>query len=451
MDALDPAPIDELFDANRWETFSGSLVEWVQAHLLTQATLIELALIVGASLVALLMYSRFRERLQALGVTHRRYELLRRLWQKVSSNAFAILWLAVQIVLVLLASYFELRHSLLSLTTNLLAAWVVINIATAFVRNAGVASAIAIVAWSVAALNIAGYLDYTMEFLDGLALNVGNISISALTVIQAIVTLGVLLWLANIATQVVDGRIRRSSSLSPSVQVLSGKLVRIGFATIALLTSLSIVGVDLTALAVLGGAIGVGLGFGLQKIFANLVSGFILLLEKSIKPGDVIAVGGYYGRVDSLGARYVSVYTRDGIEHLIPNEDLIVNRVENWSYSQNLLRLRKTVGVHYKADIDKAIELCLEAASETPRILDDPKPVCLLSDFADSAVNLEMRFWINDPMNGRANVTSDLLLRIWRKWHAHDIEIPYPQRDLHLRSSSIDFNRSPPPTEHAYA
>ncbi len=437
VEVAEPAPIDELFDANLWEVWSADAVSWVEANVFTQATLIELGLVVAASLVALAMVSRFRESLAALGSKHRRYELLQRLWQKISSNAFAIVWLGLQFLIVFGARYLELRHTLLVLTTNLLGAWVVINIATTFVRNPSAARVIAVVAWTVAALNIAGYLDATTQFLDSLALNLGTVSISALTVIQAIITLAVLLWVTNIATQVIESRINLSPSLSPSVQVLSGKLVRIGLVTVALLASLSIVGVDLTALAVLGGAIGVGLGFGLQKIFANLVSGFILLLEKSIKPGDVIEVAGYYGRVDSLGARYVSVYTRDGIEHLIPNEDLIVNRVENWSYSQNLLRLRKVVGAHYKSDIHKAIELCLEAAAETPRILDDPKPVCLMKDFGESSVDLEVRFWINDPMNGRAGVASEILRRVWHSFAEHGIEIPYPQRDIHLRTPDV--------------
>lgn len=433
----EPAPIVEFFDPGAWQETIAEFWQWTQVNVLSEATLIELLVVSAAAFLAWMVAAGLRNRFDALSSRHQRYELLQRLWRKISSNMFVIVWLVIQVALVLLASWTEVRHTLLILTTNLLTAWVVINIATAFVRNADVARTVAIVAWSVAALNIAGYLHTTIEFLDGLALELGNVSVSLLTIIQALVTLGVLLWITNIASQVIEARLKLSSSLSPSVQVLSGKLVRIGLVSLAFLAALSIAGVDLTAFAVVGGAIGVGLGFGLQKIFANLVSGFILLLEKSIKPGDVIAVGDYYGRVDSLGARYVSVYTRDGIEHLIPNEDLIVNRVENWSYSQNLLRLRKVVGAHYKSDVHKAIDLCLEAARETPRILEEPKSVCLLRDFGESSVDLEVRFWINDPMNGRANVTSDLLLRIWDKWHAHGIEIPYPQRDVHFRSSSL--------------
>jgi small-conductance mechanosensitive channel len=280
-------------------------------------------------------------------------------------------------------------------------------------------------------------LDNTAALLDGASFSLGQLNISALTIVKGVIALGVLLWVTALAGQVIEGRIKASTNLTPSIQVLATKLMRIGLAVVAFIFAISIVGIDLTAFAVLGGAIGVGLGFGLQKIFANLVSGFILLLDKSIKPGDVIAIANDYGRVDSLGARYVSVLTRDGIEHLIPNEELITTRVENWSYSQDLLRLRKTIGIHYNSDVRKAMELCLQAAEEIPRILKDPEPVCYIQDFADSAVNLEVRFWINDPVNGRANVIGPLLLNVWDKFHEHGIEIPYPQRDLHLRSSDL--------------
>ena len=335
------------------------------------------------------------------------------------------------------------RHAALVVTSSLLTAWIVINIATVFVANPLLSRVIAIAAWVVAALNILGLLGESITFLDGASFAVGQVNISALTVIQGLVALAILLWITALAGQIIEGRIKASPNLTPSIQVLSSKLIRIGLAIVAFVFALQIVGINLTAFAVFGGAIGVGLGFGLQKIFANLVSGFILLLDKSIKPGDVIAIADYYGRVESLGARYVSVLTRDGIEHLIPNEELITTRVENWSHTQNLLRIRKTVGVHYLSDVRKAIELCLEAAGETPRILKDPAPVCHMQEFGDNSVNLEMRFWIDDPMNGRANVVSALLLRIWDKFHEHDIEIPYPQRDLHIRSSAVtSFERT---------
>jgi len=203
-------------------------------------------------------------------------------------------------------------------------------------------------------------------------------------------------------------------------------------------------GLDLTVFALFGGALGLGLGFGLQKIFANLVSGFILLGDKSIKPGDVIQLGDKYGWINFLGSRYVSVVTRDGIEHLIPNENLITGEVINWSYSQNLVRLRVPVGVAYGSDLEKARELMLAAAADTLRVLKDPKPSYLITGLGDNAVNLEVRVWINDPQNGIASVKSDLFRGILQRFRDHGIEMPYPQRDVHLKSIPDTLLRTGP-------
>ena len=185
---------------------------------------------------------------------------------------------------------------------------------------------------------------------------------------------------------------------------------------LAILIAIDSVGIDLTALAVVGGAIGLGIGFGLQKVIGNLISGVILLLDKSIKPGDVIAVSGTYGWVTALGGRYVSVVTRDGVEHLIPNETLISERVENWTHTHNKTRVKLDVGVHYDTDVRRAIELCTEAAAEVDRVLDDPQSKCLLVGFGDSSVELQVRFWIADAHNGVTNMKSAVLLRIWDKF-----------------------------------
>jgi small-conductance mechanosensitive channel len=190
----------------------------------------------------------------------------------------------------------------------------------------------------------------------------------------------------------------------------------------------------LTALAVFTGAVGVGIGLGLQKVVSNLISGVILLLDRSIKPGDVIEINGTYGWITSLNARYVSLATRDGKELLIPNEDLITERVTNWSYSNNLIRQSLHIGVSYDSDVPGAMCLAVEAAGTVSRILELPRPTCLLKEFGDSAVNLELRFWIQDPANGTANVRSEVMLRIWDLFREHGIEFPFPQRDLTLRN-----------------
>jgi small-conductance mechanosensitive channel len=429
--------IDRLADGAMWADWVQSLVAWFNANLATVDTVIELGLIAMAAVVAWFAAKGLRTRIETQGQRHARYAILRRLWTTVSRAAFPILWVAIQWILIAVMSALEIRHTAIVVVSSLLMAWIVINVVTVFVANPLWSMFIAVTAWVVAALNILGVLDDTVAILDGASFTLGQLNISALTVVKGTFALGILLWVTALAGQLIEGRIRASSNLTPSIQVLSTKLMRIGLALISFAIALSIVGIDLTVFAVFGGAIGLGLGFGLQKVFGNLVSGFILLLDKSIKPGDVIAVNDYYGRVDSLGARYVSVLTRDGIEHLIPNEELIATRVENWSHSHSLVRIRKTIGVHYKSDVIKARDLCLEAAAEVPRILKDPEPVCQLRDFGDSSVDLEMRFWIDDPMNGRANVISELMLLVWAKFHDADIEIPYPQRDLHLRSSSL--------------
>jgi len=192
------------------------------------------------------------------------------------------------------------------------------------------------------------------------------------------------------------------------------------------------VGIDLTAFAVFGGAIGLGIGFGLQKIVSNLISGVIILLDRSIKPGDVMKVGDTFGWINSLGARYASVVTRDGTEYLIPNEDLITQQVVNWSYSHDAVRLKILIGISYKSDPRKAIALCFEAAREESRILENPPPNVLVKGFGDSSVDIEIRIWIRDPKNGVSNIKSAILLRVWDKFHEHGVEIPYPQRDVHL-------------------
>jgi len=216
--------------------------------------------------------------------------------------------------------------------------------------------------------------------------------------------------------------------------VLFIKSLKIVLITIAIIVAIRSAGIDLTALAVFGGALGIGVGFGLQKVVSNLISGVILLVDKSIKPGDVIAVAGTYGWVTALGGRYVSVVTRDGVEHLIPNELLISERVENWTHSHSRTRLKVDIGVHYASDVHEVIRLCLAAAASVERVLSDPEPKCLLVEFGDNSVNLQLRFWISDAHNGVQNVKSAILLEVWDRFKEAGIEIPYPQRDLHLRT-----------------
>jgi small-conductance mechanosensitive channel len=286
----------------------------------------------------------------------------------------------------------------------------------------------------VAALNIAGLIHPVLDLLDSMAFYVGVLRVSVLLLIKGAITLTVAIWAAGAVARVVEARLGHLQSLTPAMQVLTSKIVRFTLLTLAVVFALGSVGIDLTAFAVFSGAVGVGIGFGLQKVVSNLVSGVILLIDRSIKPGDVIEVDGRYGWITGLNARYVSLATRDGKEILIPNENLITEKVTNWSFSNNLVRLDVMIGIAYESDVHLAIRLALDAVAAVPRALKDPKPVCLLKEFADSSVNLDLRFWIHDPANGTSNVRSDVMLQVWDLFRANGISFPFPQRDFTLRN-----------------
>jgi small-conductance mechanosensitive channel len=243
------------------------------------------------------------------------------------------------------------------------------------------------------------------------------------------------MWGAARAAKYLEKRVTHHTTLDASVKVLVGKGLQISFMIMALFVGLSAVGIDVSSLALFGSAIGVGIGFGLQKIVSNLFCGAILLIDGSIKPGDVIALdnGNIYGWVNRLSSRCVSVRTRAGEEHLIPNEDFITQKVENWSYSDKNKRLRIPVGVSFDTDVPKAMELLAEATKGLERILKHPEPAARLIGFGDSAVDLELRIWISSPEKGVRNVISDVYVRIWELFREHNIQIPYPQRDIHIK------------------
>ncbi|KLN59329.1 hypothetical protein WH96_18495 [Kiloniella spongiae] len=322
---------------------------------------------------------------------------------------------------------------LINTVASLTLAWVIINLTTSLITTRILARLVSLFIWSVAALNILGLLDFAEEILDAAALDIGGLRISILMVLKGVISLAVLLWAAIAFSSLLERRVKAVPELTPSVQVLLGKLLKVTFIGLAVIVGLKTVGIDLSAFALFGGALGVGIGFGLQKVISNLVSGIILLMDRSIKPGDVIAVNDTYGWVKSFGARYASVITRDGIEHLIPNEEFITQRVENWSYTNSWVRVRVPIGVSYNSDLHKAIDLCIEAAHENERILDQPAANCLVRNFGDNSVNLEVRVWIADPQNGIGNITSELLLAIWDKFKEAGVEFPFPQRDLHIK------------------
>ena len=271
---------------------------------------------------------------------------------------------------------------------------------------------------------------------EALTFTLGSYRVSLYDALGAIAIVILVFWVAAIFSDVSQKQISRLAGISTGNRTLAVKMSTITIYVIAGLIALDFIGVDLTTLTIFSGALGIGLGFGLQKIASNFVSGLILLFEKSVEEGDLIELSdGTYGYIRRASARFTLIETFDGKEVLVPNEDLITNRVTNWTYSNPRGRVEIQVGVSYKSDIHKAQQLILEAAREHPRCIKDPEPNCYLLNYGDSSVDFTLLFWVDDVTEGRWGPKSDVMFAIWDKFAANNIEIPFPQRDLHIRSS----------------
>lgn len=424
---------EDITDPQKIETFANQIIDWLHSNILVLSTVIQGVVIVLAFLVAWAAAAKVHRTLEAdwQAAWYKRFGAP--VARALAPLSLPVTWLVMQWFTVFVAQDAGWPHHLIEVVVSLLSAWVVIRLAATLIRNPQWSRAITIAAWIIAALNIVGLLDLTTELLDSMALQMGEVRISLLSVVKAGIALAFLLWLAGFLARILESRLAAMPNMSPSARVLFGKLFRIVIFTIAVVVGLESVGIDLSAFAVFSGAVGLGVGFGLQKVISNLISGVILLMDKSVKPGDVIAIGETYGEIRTLGGRYVSVITRDGTEHLIPNEELISQRVENWSYSSRLIRLRLPIGISYESDVRMAMDLAVESANAADRVLKDPKPVCQLTGFGDNAVDLELRLWVNDPQNGIGNVRSAVLLGIWNLYREQGVEFPFPQRELHIK------------------
>ncbi|GGC25718.1 hypothetical protein GCM10011371_11630 [Novosphingobium marinum] len=279
-----------------------------------------------------------------------------------------------------------------------------------------------------------------VETLDALALQVGSTRISVWDGIVVLLVIAAVMLLAYFGSRMAVSAVKRIGRLDMAQRLLAEKLITLVVWAVAILMGIDILGIDLTALAVFSGAFGLAIGFGLQKTFGNLIAGIILLMDRSIKPGDVIAIADQagnstFGQIRKIGIRAVSVTTRDQREYLIPNENLMINQVENWSYSSKNVRMQVEVGVSYHADMKRAEELMLEAANSCKRVLEVPPPTVWMKEYGDSAVNFTIHCWIRDPEDGVGNVRSEVLKKLWWLLKDNDIEIPFPQRDLNLRDN----------------
>ncbi|UES52611.1 mechanosensitive ion channel family protein [Roseibium aggregatum] len=328
------------------------------------------------------------------------------------------------------------RSHFIAIALSLSLAWLFVSVLSRVIRNRLVARTLSWLAWIYVALVILGFDDEAGTFLDSLALPLGEMRLSLLLILKAVLLLFATVWVAVVLGRYFDEQVQKSDELTPSIRVLIGKVAKFGLILVAGTVALSSVGIDLSAFTVFTGAVGLGLGFGLQKVISNFISGIIILLDKSIKPGDTISLEGTFGWIRELRARFVSVVTRDGREYLIPNEDFITHRVINWSFSDELVRLDVNFGVSYDADPHEVSKLAIEAAMTVGRVEGSRRPVCWLTGFGDSSLDFVLRFWIRDPQQGLTNVRGKVLLALWDTFKENNVGIPYPHREIIMKKET---------------
>jgi small-conductance mechanosensitive channel len=351
-----------------------------------------------------------------------------------STLAFAIVMIIARVVM--WHSTWPSRSYLLAVAAKLALAWLMIRLLTSVISNEFIVRLVSLSAWLIAALSILGQLDPTIETLDSVSVVLGGLRLTPLLLIKLGVLLVIALWLTNVASNFIESRITRSTDLTPSIQVLLVKMVRLGLMIFAVAVVMSAVGINLSALAIFSGAAGVGIGFGLQKIVANFISGIILLADKSVKPGDLVTIGDSSGRISAMKTRYLSVAAGDGREFLIPNEDLVTQKVTNWTYTDKNTLVKISFGTNYDADPRLVCQLAADIAATAKRAIKGKPPNCILTEFAEAGMKFSLTFWIADP-DGMDNVKSEVMLALWDAFKREGIRVPYPVREIRIRGGAL--------------
>lgn len=365
-------------------------------------------------------------------------------WHAADWPRFLVPLLALLLVLVARALLAEVQSvHLLNLAVPLLLSLALIQAMFFFLRNLlrpgpglkTLERTISWLVWGAVALHILGYLDNLVAGMQAIGFTLGQQRVSLYTGLIAVVTVAVTLIVALSLARLLEQRLIAGSELSGNMKLVVGKLLSAVLVVLAVLIALPLVGIDLTVLSVFGGALGIGLGLGLQKIASNYVSGFTLLLEKSLHLGDMVEVGGRYGEVTQIATRYTVLRALDGTETILPNESLITQPVINHSLSDRDKRVALPIQVAYGSDLEQVRQIMLGAAHAHARVLQQPAPAVFLRRFGDNGIDMELGVWIDTPEAGELRVISDLNWAIWHAFQAHGIEIPYPQRVVHVLSS----------------
>jgi len=427
-------PLDEEAIVRLSERFS-AFFELAFEYFSSPTVLFQLGIIVAAVIPAWFLAKFVEKRLEGLiRRIHGMRDVLRVLvaFLRRLQWLFIALFLGVAYIATRITGWPESNYLIYS-TMLLAAAWLVISAMSRIIRRRTFAKMFAVSAWVYVAAVLLGITDDIRLILEGALIPV--VEVSLWRVFTAIISVGLLLWIALKLGTVLDNRLQTVEDLTPSLRVLLGKITRISLMIFAVLLGMQFLNINLTALTVLSGAVGVGIGFGLQKVVSNFISGIIILMDQSIKPGDTITLGETFGWIRELRARFVSVITRDGREYLIPNEDFITTQVVNWSFSNKFVRLDVPFGVSYDSDPHEVIRLAKEAANSIERV--DSRfhpPVCWMTEFGDSSINFLLRFWIDDPQKGLTNIRGTVLLALWDVFKENDINIPFPHREIIMRT-----------------
>jgi small-conductance mechanosensitive channel len=290
--------------------------------------------------------------------------------------------------------------------------------------------------WAIVALYLTGILPDIADALNDVSFAVGKQTITLLAVLQALLWSVFTVFVALSISRIVEQRLMEAESLDRSMRVFAGKLVRALAVVLAILIALPLMGIDITVLSVFGGALGVGLGLGLQKIASNYVSGFVILLDRSIRPGDLVTITDRHGVVIDIKARYTVLKSLDGTEAIIPNDSIISSTVLNHSYSDKVVAVKTAVTVSYSCDVDKVINILLTAGRGQARVLEMPEPGVLMKNLGDNGIEFELTTWINDAEQGQGSLRSSILIDVWRAFRAESIEVPYPQREIRILQDS---------------
>ncbi|KCZ92666.1 mechanosensitive ion channel family protein [Hyphomonas johnsonii] len=425
---------------------------WIHDQIVQPDFLISIGLQLGAILLALLIGLTFSVPLKRLVTVS-----LRRFFEPPRGEALTILrkgvrpalWALLLFGALSLLSGLDQPTILVRIALSLAVAWTAIRVATGFLPSE-LRRPIASLTWIFAILFVFGVLPEVIDWLSAIGpkFGVGDSAkrISPIFVIQAVITAALFMYAASWLAAKMKRRVNTLPKVEPSIRILIGSTIQIALFVAAALLTLAGLGIPVEGLAVLGGAIGLGLGFGMQKVVSNFVSGIILLSERSIKPNDVIEVGTTFGVVESLGLRYTSVTTQEGKEFLIPNEQLVTDKVVNWSFSNRRVRISKELRIDYISDLEEAIAIVIEAAKATPRVIKWPEPVCLVKDFTDEGIQLEMRFWIVDPEHGTANVASNILREVWKRFTENGMSTPLRRKEIVIEPDStlnVNLTRAP--------